>query len=226
MHIAAYKMVTGKTLPALRRLRDAIDQKSQEWKDVVKIGRTHLEDATPLTVGQEWSGYKGALDDSIANLEYASAGLLQVAMGGTAVGTGLNSPVGFGDDVAAQLTKLTGFAIKTADNKFTAQGTLDRMVRAHAALKTAAVSCFKIANDMRWLGSGPRAGIHEAHLSGKRTGFIDHAGQDQSDASRGDAHGRDRNQRCRHRDSMGRRRRQLRADAFVESSSRTICTRP
>jgi fumarate hydratase class II len=161
MHIAAYKMVTEKTLPALGRLRDAIDQKSQEWKDVVKIGRTHLEDATPLTVGQEWSGYKGALDDSIANLEYASAGLLQVAMGGTAVGTGLNSPVGFGDDVAAQLSKLTGFAIKTADNKFTAQGTLDRMVRAHAALKTAAVTCFKIANDMRWLGSGPRAGIHE-----------------------------------------------------------------
>ena len=161
MHIAAYKMATEKTLPALRRLRDAIDQKAQQWKDVVKIGRTHLEDATPLTVGQEWSGYVGALDDAITEVERVTEGLLQVAMGGTAVGTGLNSPVGFGDAVAEQLSKLTGFKIKTADNKFTAQGTLDRIVRAHAGLKTAAVTLFKIANDMRWLGSGPRTGLME-----------------------------------------------------------------
>jgi len=161
MHIAAFKMATEKTLPALRRLRDAIAAKSEEWKDVVKIGRTHLEDATPLTVGQEWSGYKGALDDAIAEVERVTEGLLQVAMGGTAVGTGLNAPAGFGEAVAAQLAKLTGFPFKTADNKFTAQGTLDRMVRAHAGLKTAAVTLFKIANDMRWLGSGPRTGLME-----------------------------------------------------------------
>lgn len=161
MHIAAYKMATEKTIPALTRLRDALDAKSKQWANIVKVGRTHLEDATPLTVGQEWSGYVGALNDAIADVTYATQGLLQVAMGGTAVGTGLNAPVGFGDEVAAALSELTGFAIKTADNKFTAQGTLDRMVRAHAALKTAAVSLFKIANDMRWLGSGPRTGLME-----------------------------------------------------------------
>jgi fumarate hydratase class II len=150
MHIAAYAMASDKTLPALRGLRDAIAKKSQAWVDVVKIGRTHLEDATPITVGQEWSGYAGALDDAIADVERASGELLQVAMGGTAVGTGLNAPAGFGEAVAEQLTRLTGFAIKTADNKFAAQGTLDRMVRAHAALKAAAVTLFKIANDLRW----------------------------------------------------------------------------
>lgn len=161
MHIAAYKMVTEKTLPALMRLHDALDAKSKQWVDIVKIGRTHLEDATPLTVGQEWSGYASAVSDAIADLTHATQGLLQVAMGGTAVGTGLNSPVGFGDDVAAVLSELTGYNIKTADNKFTAQGTLDRMVRAHASIKTTAVTLFKIANDMRWLGSGPRTGLME-----------------------------------------------------------------
>jgi fumarate hydratase class II len=161
MHIAAYKMATEKTIPALQRLHDALDAKSKAWANIVKIGRTHLEDATPLTVGQEWSGYAGALSDAIADVKQATQGLLQVAMGGTAVGTGLNSPVGFGDEVAAVLTQLTGFAIKSADNKFTAQGTLDRMVRAHAALKTTAVTLFKIANDMRMLGSGPRTGFME-----------------------------------------------------------------
>jgi fumarate hydratase, class II len=161
MHIAAYKMATEKTIPAITRLRDALDAKSKQWAGVVKIGRTHLEDAVPLTVGQEWSGYAGALDDAIAEAEHATAGLLVVAMGGTAVGTGLNAPPGFGEDVAAQIAQMTGYAFVTAANKFTAQGTLDRMVRAHAGLKAAAVSLFKIANDMRWLGSGPRTGIHE-----------------------------------------------------------------
>jgi fumarate hydratase class II len=161
MHIAAYTMATGKTIPAIKRLRDAIEAKSKQWADVVKIGRTHLEDAVPLTVGQEWSGYAGALDDAIAEVEHATAGLLQVAMGGTAVGTGLNAPAGFGEQVAAQIAQMTGMPYVTAENKFTAQGTLDRMVRAHAGLKAAAVSLFKIANDMRWLGSGPRTGIHE-----------------------------------------------------------------
>ena len=161
MHIAAHKMATGQTIPALKRLRDAIDAKSKQWAEVVKIGRTHLEDAVPLTVGQEWSGYAGALDDAIAEVERVTDGLLQVAMGGTAVGTGLNAPPGFGEQVAAQIAQMTGAPFKTAANKFTAQGTLDRMVRAHAGLRVAAVTLFKIANDLRWLGSGPRTGIHE-----------------------------------------------------------------
>lgn len=161
MHIAAYKMASQKTIPALKALRESLNKKAEAWKDIVKIGRTHLEDATPITVGQEWSGYVGALDEAIPELERATDGLLRVAMGGTAVGTGLNSPVGFGDDVASALCQLTGFQIQTASNKFTAQGTLDRMVRAHAAIKTVAVSLFKIANDMRWLGSGPRTGFME-----------------------------------------------------------------
>jgi fumarate hydratase, class II len=161
MHIAAHKMATEKTIPALKRLRDAIDAKAKQWAEVVKIGRTHLEDAVPLTVGQEWSGYSGALDDAVAEVEHATAGLLEVAMGGTAVGTGLNAPAGFGEQVAAEIATMTGAAFVTAPNKFTAQGTLDRMVRAHGGLRTAAVTLFKIANDLRWLGSGPRTGIHE-----------------------------------------------------------------
>jgi fumarate hydratase, class II len=161
MHIAAYKMAVEKTIPALRRLRDACERNSKKWADVVKIGRTHLEDATPLTVGQEWSGYVGALDDAIAEVEHATGGLLKLAMGGTAVGTGLNAPPGFGEQVAAEIASMTSAAYETAPNKFTAQGTLDRMVRAHGGLKAAAVTLFKIANDLRWLGSGPRTGIHE-----------------------------------------------------------------
>jgi fumarate hydratase class II len=161
MHIAAYKMATEKTIPALRRLRDATEYNSRKWAEVVKIGRTHLEDAVPLTVGQEWSGYTGALDDAIAEVEHATHGLLKLAMGGTAVGTGLNAPAGFGEEVATEIRSMTGAPFETAANKFTAQATLDRMVRAHGGLKTAAVSLFKIANDLRWLGSGPRTGIHE-----------------------------------------------------------------
>jgi fumarate hydratase, class II len=161
MHIAAYKMATQRTLPALGRLRDAISAKSREWAGVVKIGRTHLEDAVPLTVGQEWSGYAGALEDAIAEAGRVTAGLLELAMGGTAVGTGLNAPAGFGDQVAAQIAQMTGDAFVSAANKFTAQGTLDRMVRAHGGLKAAAVTLFKIANDLRWLGSGPRTGLGE-----------------------------------------------------------------
>jgi fumarate hydratase, class II len=161
MHIAAYTMATQQTLPALGRLRDAIGAKSREWAGVVKIGRTHLEDAVPLTVGQEWSGYAGALDDAIAEAGRVTGGLLELAMGGTAVGTGLNAPPGFGDQVAAHIAAMTGAPYVTAANKFTAQGTLDRMVRAHGGLKAAAVTLFKIANDLRWLGSGPRTGLGE-----------------------------------------------------------------
>jgi fumarate hydratase class II len=161
MHIAAYQLTTGRTLPALRQLSDAFSRHAREWANVVKIGRTHLQDATPLTVGQEWSGYAGALDDAIAEAAHATSGLLQLAMGGTAVGTGLNAPPGFGEEVAAQLAAMTGAPFQTAANKFTAQATLDRMVRAHAGLKAVAVTLFKIANDLRWLGSGPRTGLNE-----------------------------------------------------------------
>jgi fumarate hydratase class II len=170
MHIAAYRMASEKTIPALRRLRDAVERRSRKWRDVVKIGRTHLEDATPLTVGQEWSGYVGALDDAIAELEHATHGLLKVAMGGTAVGTGLNAPAGFGEEVADEIASMTGYPFETASNKFAAQGTLDRVVRAHAGLKAAAVTLYKIANDLRWLGSGPRTGIHELLLPANEPG--------------------------------------------------------
>jgi fumarate hydratase, class II len=170
MHIAAYKMTTETTLPALRRFHDALERKSRSWEGIVKIGRTHLEDATPLTVAQEWSGYAGAVRDAITELEHATSLLLRIAMGGTAVGTGLNTPAGFDKDCAKVISSLTGYQFETADNKFTAQGTLDRMVRAHAGLKTAAVTCFKIANDMRWLGSGPRAGIMEMNYPANEPG--------------------------------------------------------
>jgi fumarate hydratase class II len=170
MHLAAHTMTTTKTIPALRRLRDALDRKSNKWAEVVKIGRTHLEDATPLTVGQEWSGYAGALDDAIAEVQHSTAGLLKLAMGGTAVGTGLNAPAGFGEQVAAQIASMTGTPFETAANKFTGQATLDRMVRAHAGLKAAAVTLFKIANDLRWLGSGPRTGLHELILPSNEPG--------------------------------------------------------
>jgi fumarate hydratase class II len=170
MHIAAHTMASGKTIPALRRLRAAIEHKSRQWAEVVKIGRTHLEDAVPLTVGQEWSGYAGALDDVIAEIERTTRGLLDLAMGGTAVGTGLNAPAGFGEQVAGQIAAMTGTAYRTAPNKFTAQGTLDRMVRAHGGLKAAAVTLFKIANDLRWLGSGPRTGLHELILPSNEPG--------------------------------------------------------
>jgi fumarate hydratase, class II len=170
MHVAAYKMTAERTIPAMRRLRDSLERKSKSWANVVKIGRTHLEDATPLTVGQEWSGYAGALDDAIAEIEHATHGLLKLAMGGTAVGTGLNAPEGFGEQVAAEIAAMTGAPFQTAHNKFTAQGTLDRMVRAHAGLKAAAVTLFKIANDLRWLGSGPRTGIHELILPANEPG--------------------------------------------------------
>ena len=170
MHIAAYRLATEKTIPALKRLRDALDRKAKAWADVVKIGRTHLEDAVPLTVGQEWSGYVAALDDAIAGVERETSGLLVIAMGGTAVGTGLNAPLGFGEEVAAEIASMTGTPFETAANKFAAQGTLDRMVRAHAGLKAAAVTLFKIANDLRLAGSGPRTGIHELILPSNEPG--------------------------------------------------------
>ena len=170
MHLAGYRMAVEETIPALGRLKTALDEKAKLWADVVKIGRTHLQDATPLTVGQQWSGYVAALGDAIVDVSRAADGLRHIAMGGTAVGTGLNAPDGFDIEVAKVLSGLTGFFFQTADNKFTAQATLDRMVRAHAALKGAAVTLYKIANDLRWLGSGPRAGLMELNLPANEPG--------------------------------------------------------
>ena len=170
MHIAAITEIDERLLPSLKALHAEIVKKSKLWNDVVKIGRTHLEDAVPLTVGQEWSGYAAMLEGVIREIEHSRTGLLKLALGGTAVGTGLNAPEGFSVNVAAQIAELTGKDFVTAPNKFEAQGSLDAMVRAHAALRGAAVSLMKIANDMRWLASGPRTGFAELLLPANEPG--------------------------------------------------------
>ena len=170
MHLAARAELRGRTLPALRALADAIEERAARWADVVKVGRTHLMDATPITVGQEWSGYAAALRDVIIGIERACEGLLEVAIGGTAVGTGVATSATFGARVCAELEVLTGEPYRPAFNAFAAQATLDPLVRSHAALKLAAVSLFKIGNDVRWLGSGPRAGLGELHLPANEPG--------------------------------------------------------
>jgi fumarate hydratase class II len=164
MHIAAVQLVDDRLLPELKRLSKTIRTKADGWMDVVKIGRTHLEDAVPLTVGQEWSGFAAQLEAVIAEVAHARVGLYELALGGTAVGTGLNAPQGFGKNIAVQLAELTGKPYVTAANKFMAQGSLDPMVRFSAALRGVAVALMKIANDMRWLASGPRCGLGELKL--------------------------------------------------------------
>ncbi len=164
MHIAAVSILDDRVIPELDKLAAAIERKAEGWMDVVKIGRTHLEDAVPLSVGQEWSGWAAQLRASIAEIAHSRAGLYELALGGTAVGTGLNAPKGFSKDVAAKIAELTGKPFVTAPNKFMAQGSLDAMVRASAALRGAAVALMKIANDMRWLASGPRCGLGELKL--------------------------------------------------------------
>ncbi len=164
MHIAAATAVVQKLLPSVRELRDALQRKAEEFADIVKIGRTHLQDAVPLTLGQEFSGYVAQLDADIANIESTLPGLYQLAVGGTAVGTGLNSPAGFGQAAAAKIAALTGLPFTSAPNLFAALAAHDAMVFAHGALKTLAVSLMKIANDVRWLGSGPRSGLGELEL--------------------------------------------------------------
>ncbi len=164
MHIAALTEIDSKLLPQVDALAKEIEVKAQDWKDVVKIGRTHLEDAVPLTVGQEWSGYAAQLRACGEAIAESRRGLLELAVGGTAVGTGLNAPAGFSAKVAAGVAELTGKPFVTAPNKFMAQGSLDAMVRANAALRGLAVALMKIANDMRWLASGPRCGLGELLL--------------------------------------------------------------
>ncbi len=164
MHVAAVEAIDAKLLPQLDALAKSIEVKATDWMGVVKIGRTHLEDATPLTVGQEWSGYAAQIRAAITTLEEARAGLYELAVGGTAVGTGLNAPKGFSAKVASEIAELTGKPFVTAPNKFMAQGSLDAMVRTSAALRGVAVALMKIANDMRWLASGPRCGFGELKL--------------------------------------------------------------
>jgi fumarate hydratase class II len=170
MHIASVLEVKKYLLPRIEALAGAIETKAKQWNDVVKIGRTHLEDAVPLTVGQEWSGYAAQLRDAIALIDRSLEGLYPLAAGGTAVGTGLNAPSNFGKDIAAKIAELTGLPFVTAPNKFAAQGSLDPMVNAHAALRALAVALMKIANDMRWLASGPRSGLAELVLPANEPG--------------------------------------------------------
>ncbi|HXP92701.1 MAG TPA: class II fumarate hydratase [Candidatus Binatia bacterium] len=164
MHIATVFEFSNHLIPAVEKLADAMWEKAVAWVDVVKIGRTHLQDATPLTVGQEWSGYVTQLRDGLAFLKASMRGLYQLAAGGTAVGTGINAPPDFGEKIAAEIAKLTGKPFVTAPNKFAAQGSLDAMVNAMAGVRSLAVALMKIANDIRWLASGPRCGLGELRL--------------------------------------------------------------
>ena len=164
MHIATALMFHDRLIPAVTALKEEICKKACEWVDVIKLGRTHLQDATPLTVGQEWSGYAAQLEDALAQVRHAIEGLYPLAIGGTAVGTGLNAPEGFGDKVAAEIARATGHPFVRARNLFAAQASLDAMVAASAAARALAIALMKIANDLRWLGSGPRAGLHELNL--------------------------------------------------------------
>src|SRR5262249_48598495 len=147
MYIAAAVNAKERLIPAVAALRDAINAKAQAWRDIVKIGRTHMQDATPLTLGQEWSGYTGMLTDDLERIEAALAGVSRLALGGTAVGTGLNSAPGFAEAAAAEIGKLTSLPFETAPNKFTVQGAHDALVQLSGTLRTMAVSLYKIAND-------------------------------------------------------------------------------
>jgi fumarate hydratase, class II len=164
MHIAAATEVSGKLLPAVCELRDHLQAKGEEFAAIVKIGRTHLQDATPLTLGQEFSGYVSLLDRDAKRLLSVLPGLYDLALGGTAVGTGLNAPPEFGERAAAKIAELTGLPFKSHPNKFAALSAHDELVMASGALQTLSCSLMKIANDLRWLGSGPRCGIHELSL--------------------------------------------------------------
>ena len=164
MSVAAAQAVVGNVLPELKELRDVLASKSEAFRDIVKVGRTHLQDATPLTLGQEFSGYVAQLDHARGHLERSLPHLYELALGGTAVGTGLNAPRGYAERVAQEIAQLTGLAFVTAPNKFEALAANDALVQAHGALKGLAAVMFKIANDVRWLASGPRSGIGELTL--------------------------------------------------------------
>ena len=164
MHVACAEEIVHRLLPALKTLHSALDSKAKSWDHIVKIGRTHTQDATPLTLGQEFSGYAKQVENGIARVESTLAGLMQLAQGGTAVGTGLNAPIGFAEKVAESISEITGLDFTSAPNKFEALAAHDAMVFSHGAINTVAASLFKIANDIRFLGSGPRAGLGELAL--------------------------------------------------------------
>jgi fumarate hydratase class II len=164
MSVAAVQALVGNVLPELKELRDVLARKSEAFRDIVKVGRTHLQDATPLTLGQEFSGYVAQLDHARGHLERTLPHLYELALGGTAVGTGLNAPAGYAERVAQEIARLTGHPFITAPNKFEALAANDALVQAHGALKGLAAVLFKIANDVRWLASGPRSGIGEITL--------------------------------------------------------------
>lgn len=170
MHIAAYKMLVEVTIPGIEKLKATLDQKAKEFKDVVKIGRTHLMDATPLTLGQEFSGYAAQLGHGLRAIKNTLPHLSELALGGTAVGTGLNTPKGYSETVAEKIAELTGLPFVTAENKFEALAAHDAIVETHGALKTVAVSLMKIGNDIRLLASGPRAGISEIIIPSNEPG--------------------------------------------------------
>jgi fumarate hydratase class II len=170
MYIAAAVNAKQRLIPAVKGLHDAINEKAQEWKDIVKIGRTHMQDATPLTLGEEWSGYVGVLADDLDRIEAALPGVYRLALGGTAVGTGLNSAPGFAEAAAAQIAKLTGLPFVSAPNKFTVQGAHDALVQLSGSLRTLAVSLYKIANDIRLMSCGPRAGFAELTIPANEPG--------------------------------------------------------
>jgi fumarate hydratase class II len=164
MNIAAAVNSKQRLIPAVKQLHDALAAKSREWDDIVKIGRTHMQDATPLTLGQEWSGYAGMLQDDLDRIDDALKGVYRLALGGTAVGTGINSAPGFAEDAAAEIAKLTNLPFVTAANKFAVQGAHDALVQLSATLRTLAVSLYKIANDIRLMSCGPRAGFAELNI--------------------------------------------------------------
>jgi fumarate hydratase class II len=164
MYIAAAVNVTGRLIPAITGLRDAISAKAEEWKDIVKIGRTHMQDATPITLGQEWSGYAGMLSDNLERIEDALRGVYRLALGGTAVGTGINAAPGFAEAAASEIAKLTGLPFVSAPNKFTVQGAHDALVQLSGTFRTLAVSLYKIGNDIRLMSCGPRAGFEELEI--------------------------------------------------------------
>ena len=164
MYIAAAVNAKQRLIPAVQALHDAIAAKAEEWKDIVKIGRTHMQDATPLTLGQEWSGYAGMLADNLKRIEAALGGVYRLALGGTAVGTGINSAPGFAEAAAAEIAQLTGLPFVTAPNKFTVQGAHDALVQFSGTMRTLAVSLYKIGNDIRLMSCGPRAGFAELNI--------------------------------------------------------------
>lgn len=170
MHIAAAEQIYRQLIPALKHFKKAIDAKVVEFKDIVKIGRTHLQDATPITLGQEFSGYAKQLELAIGRAEGCLKNLYSLALGGTAVGTGLNTPIGFDEIVAKRIANITGLPFVTSDNKFEGLATKDAMVEASGAMKTIAVSFMKIANDIRWLAAGPRCGISEITIPANEPG--------------------------------------------------------